>query len=67
MAELHVQRKRNSYWLLWVIVILVLVAGGIYYYMHQNNPKDYPLPSKTTGFLMDNNKSHDVLFKLKIS
>jgi hypothetical protein len=49
MAELHVQRKRNSFLWLWLLLIIVLIAGGIYYYMHDKNPEVYPLPTKSTG------------------
>jgi hypothetical protein len=52
MAELHVQRKRNSFLWLWLFLIVLLIAGGIYYYMHNKNPQAYPLPTKSTGSVM---------------
>lgn len=51
MAELHVQRKRNTYIWLWIIIVLIILVG-IYYYLHTRNSKDYPLPGKTTGYIM---------------
>ncbi|MBC8054652.1 MAG: hypothetical protein H7Y13_16455 [Sphingobacteriaceae bacterium] len=34
MAELHVQRKRRSSWLLWLILILILAAALYYLYVN---------------------------------
>lgn len=34
MAELHVQRKRRSSWLLWLIVILLIAAALYYLYVN---------------------------------
>lgn len=42
MAELHVQRKRKSSWLLWLIIILVIAA--VLYYLYVNYyQKDVPI------------------------
>jgi uncharacterized protein YpmB len=39
MAELHVQRKRNSYFWLWLIVILVILfIAGMFIYNRYNHP-----------------------------
>jgi hypothetical protein len=35
MAELHVQRKRKSSWLLWLIVILIIAV--VLYYLYTQN------------------------------
>jgi hypothetical protein len=35
MAEIHVQRKPNNLWWLWVLIILILAAGA--YYLYTNN------------------------------
>jgi hypothetical protein len=34
MAEMHVQRKRRSSWLLWLIIILIIAA--VLYYLYVN-------------------------------
>jgi polyferredoxin len=40
MAELHVQRKRNSYLWLWVIIILlILFIAGLFIYNRYNHPE----------------------------
>ncbi len=49
MAELHVQRKKGGFIWLWIILMILLIAGGVYYYMHSQNPETYPLPAKTTA------------------
>ena len=36
MAELHVQKKRNRTWWIWLIVILIVLAI-VYYMLVQNN------------------------------
>ncbi len=36
MAELHVQRKKNKLWWLWIIVIL-MIAAFVYIYILRNN------------------------------
>lgn len=43
MAELHVQRKRRSPWLLWLIIILILAA--VLYYLYVNYYQDETLTS----------------------
>jgi len=49
MAELHVQRRKGSLIWLWIMLIILLIAGGVYYYMHSQNPETYPLPAKSTA------------------
>jgi hypothetical protein len=34
MAELHVQRKRKSSWLLWLIIILIIAVIGYFLYIN---------------------------------
>jgi len=58
MAELHVQKKRNSYVWLWVLLIVLLIAGGVYYYMHTRNPREYPLPSKPTSSITNKSQNY---------
>jgi hypothetical protein len=55
MAELHVQRKRHGLLWLWIIVIILLIAGGIYFYLHNKNPRDYPLPGKSSSVVLHEN------------
>lgn len=43
MAELHVQRKRRSPWLLWLIIILIIAA--VLYYLYVNYYQDETLTS----------------------
>jgi hypothetical protein len=47
MAELHVQRKRNSFLWLWILLILIAIAAGVYLYMHNKDPRTFPLPGKS--------------------
>jgi len=49
MAELHVQRKKGGFIWLWIILMILIIAGGVYYYMHSQNPETYPLPAKSTA------------------
>lgn len=46
MAELHVQKKRNSYIWFWVVLITLVVLSGMYYYLHYYNPKAFPVNAK---------------------
>ncbi len=34
MAQLNVQRKRNNYRWLWIVLILIIVASAVYYYIN---------------------------------
>jgi hypothetical protein len=49
MAELHVQRKRNSFLWLWIFLLLVAIAAGVYLFLHYKDPKAYPVPGKSTS------------------
>jgi hypothetical protein len=54
MAELHVQRKRNSYIWLWLLVIIIVAAAGAYYYMHYYRKDNLVVNTKPTGSLPKN-------------
>ena len=45
MAEMHVQRKRRSSWLLWLIIILIIAAALYYLYVNY-----YQGGTNITGF-----------------
>jgi heme/copper-type cytochrome/quinol oxidase subunit 2 len=54
MAELHVQRKRNSYLWLWVIIILiVLFIAGLFIYNHYNH-QDEVINAKPSSQIQTN-------------
>ena len=50
MAQLHVQKKRNQLWWLWVIIILIAIAVT-YYLLVQNNtlPDTFGLKNVTAS------------------
>jgi flagellar basal body-associated protein FliL len=58
MAELHVQKKRSSAVWFWIFLVILLAAGGIYYYLHTRDPREYPLPSKPTSFIIYKNVNY---------
>ncbi|MEO8861368.1 MAG: hypothetical protein ABI358_08085 [Ginsengibacter sp.] len=51
MAELHVQRKRNNYVWVWIVLIIVIIAAAFYYY---------------TNYYKKNNTATDNVTGLKI-
>lgn len=57
MAELHVQRKRTSFLWLWIFLVIIAIAAGVYLYMHSKDPRDYPVPGKSTGLMIMPNSS----------
>jgi hypothetical protein len=58
MAQLHVQRKRNQAWWLWIIILLIALAV-IYYLLVRNGMVPDSLGIKNyTSSLIDGNKNN---------
>ena len=53
MAQLHVQKKRNQSWWIWLIVLLIAIAV-IYYIMVRNNVVPDSLGLKNYSALLIN-------------
>jgi hypothetical protein len=50
MAELHVQRKRNSHLWLWlIIIIIILFLAGLFVYDRYYNHQDLIIKAKPTS------------------
>jgi hypothetical protein len=49
MAELHVQRKRHSLAWLWTLIIILVIGAGVYLFLHYKNPREFPVPGKSTS------------------
>lgn len=56
MAELHVQRKKKSSWVLWLIIILIIAAAVYYLYINYYNPGSSPAFSSVLEDLIINIK-----------
>jgi hypothetical protein len=54
MAELHVQRKRNSYTWLWLLIIIIVAAAGAYYYLHYYHKDNLVVNTKPTSSIQEN-------------
>lgn len=48
MAELHVQRKRNSSAWIWVVLLIIVIAAAAYYYFNYYQ-KGKPIPGTNTS------------------
>jgi heme/copper-type cytochrome/quinol oxidase subunit 2 len=54
MAELHVQRKRNSFlWLWMIIIVIVLILAGLFIYDRYNH-RNSVLNAKPTSQMKTN-------------
>ncbi len=51
MAELHVQRKRNSYLWFWLLLVVLLMAAAAYFYVNYDQKKNQVTTIKTTSAL----------------
>jgi hypothetical protein len=50
MAELHVQRKRNSHLWLWlIIIVIILFLAGLFIYGRYNDHQDQVIKGKQTS------------------
>jgi len=50
MAELHVQRKRNSHLWLWlIIIVIILFMAGLFIYDRYNDHQNQVIKAKPTS------------------
>ncbi len=52
MAELHVQRKRNNYGWLWLMLAILIIGGALFYYFN------YYKKDNSTGFTTNTDSSY---------
>ena len=52
MAELHVQRKRNNYGWLWLLLAILIIGGALFYYFN------YYKKDNSTGFTTNTDSSY---------
>ena len=48
MAELHVQRKKNSSAWIWIVLLIIFIAAAAYYYFNYYQ-KGKPIPGTNTS------------------
>lgn len=56
MAELHVQRKRNNYWQVWLLIVIIVIATAIYWYINYYQKNAKVIPGVATPTRVDSTK-----------